>query len=59
MSEPIVQPDLTTTTITVTAQERAMITRALTVSAALVDALGDDAHALLVLWERIEAGGER
>lgn len=48
--------DDTLTTLTVTTRERAMLERALTVSLAMVDALGDDTKELLRLWERVSEG---
>lgn len=48
--------DDTLSTIIVTARERAMLERALTVSLAMVDALGDDTKELLRLWERVSEG---
>lgn len=48
----------TLTTLTVTRRERIVLARALTVTAAMVDALGDDTRDLMSLWERIQPDGE-
>jgi hypothetical protein len=44
----------TLTTLTVTKAERVILARGLTVSAALLEALGDDARAIMQLWERVQ-----
>jgi hypothetical protein len=47
------EPD-TLSTLTFTARERVLLARALTIVAAMADALGDDTKALLQLWERVQ-----
>lgn len=42
------------TTLTFTVAERILLARALTICAAMVDALGDDAPQLMALWERVQ-----
>lgn len=44
----------TLTTLTLSLRERVMLARALTVAAAMVDALGDDTKSLMALWERVQ-----
>lgn len=48
--------DDTLSVLTVTARERAMLERALTMTMAMVDALGDDTKDLMSLWERVSEG---
>lgn len=45
-------------TLTVTWRERVVLARALTMAAAMVDALGDDTSAMMSLWERVQPDGE-
>lgn len=48
--------DDTLTTLTVTIRERRMLEGALTMTLAMVDALGEDTKALMNLWERVSEG---
>lgn len=46
------------TTITLTHRERILLARALTIVAAMADALGDSTRELMGLWARVQPDGE-
>jgi hypothetical protein len=49
------EPEVLTSLI-LTVRERLMLERALTMTMAMVDALGDDTRDLMRLWERVTDG---